>query len=76
MEIRQPLWISGRDTGRRSSDKKNLGRAIDALLLTYPSAWIPLVFSLAMLVVFGLSYAGVIPPAPIGDEGTVHLFQI
>ena len=45
-------------------------------LIKKPSAWVPLVLSLAMLGVFGLYVAGIIPPDPAGDEGTAaHLFQ-
>ena len=45
--------------------------------LKSPSAWIPLALTVAMLGVFVLYFAGVIPPDPTGDEGTgAHLFQI
>lgn len=46
-------------------------------LLKRPSAWIPLALTAVMLGVFGLYFAGIIPPDPTGDEGTAaHLFQI
>ena len=46
-------------------------------LLKRPAAWIPLAFTAAILVVFCLYFAGIIPPDPAGDEGTAaHLFQI
>ncbi len=46
-------------------------------LLKYPSAWIPLALTVLTLGVFGLYFAGIIPPDPTGDEGTAaHLFQI
>lgn len=42
-----------------------------------PSAWIPIALTVAILGVFALYFAGVIPPDPVGDEGTAaHLFQI
>ena len=45
--------------------------------LKYPSAWVPLVLTALMLVVFCLYFAGIIPPDPSGDEGIgAHLFQI
>lgn len=46
-------------------------------LHTHPSAWIPIVLTIGILIVLGLSFAGVIPPDPTGDEGTgAHLFQL
>jgi hypothetical protein len=46
-------------------------------LLKNPSAWVPLALTAVLFGVFYLSFAGIIPPDPTGDEGTAaHLFQI
>lgn len=47
-----------------------------ALLIRKPSAWIPILLSLAMLAIIGMYLAKIIPPDPTGDEGLgAHLFQ-
>ncbi len=47
------------------------------LLIKKPSAWIPILLSLMMMVILGMYLAKIIPPDPTGDEGTgAHLFQI
>ncbi len=46
-------------------------------LFKKPSAWIPIILSLTMLMVLGAYLSKIIPPDPSGDEGTgAHLFQI
>lgn len=47
------------------------------LTLRKPSAWIPIVLSVAILGMMSLYIIGILPPEPTNDEGAMaHLFQI
>ncbi len=46
-------------------------------ILKYPTAWIPVALSFAILGMFWLYTRGIMLPDPSGDEGTAaHLFQL
>jgi hypothetical protein len=46
-------------------------------LFKKPSALIPFILTFGMLLLFALYFSHLIPPDPVGDEGTAaHLFQL